>query len=59
MESADNKQCNSTKKAEEDYMSCKFQLTSVDADEGQVSSSKPDILENSAKETKRKRSIKK
>ncbi|KAB0389109.1 hypothetical protein E2I00_004238, partial [Balaenoptera physalus] len=29
MESADNKQCNSTKKAEEEYMSCKFQLTSL------------------------------
>ncbi|XP_022430570.1 developmental pluripotency-associated protein 4 [Delphinapterus leucas] len=58
MESAKNKECNSTKKTEEEYMSCKFKRTSVDTEEGQGASGKPDILENTAKRTKRKRSIK-
>lgn len=39
-------------------MSCNFKRTSVDTEEGQGASGKPDILENVAKRTKRKRSIK-
>ncbi|XP_057593067.1 developmental pluripotency-associated protein 4-like [Hippopotamus amphibius kiboko] len=57
MESA-NKECNSTKKSGEEYLSCKFKLTSVEAEEGQVASGEPCVPGNSAKGTKRKRSIK-